>query len=331
MPGMCRNEAEMQTEAMRVRMIVPNAPWTRALIDGSVPVPGVELDCATTGETAPERFGAAASAQVEVGEAGIRTILLEHERGEPARALPVWFGREHMQRNVIVRQDSPLRHPRDLIGKRIGSRQPIVSGTNAGIVMMLDQGYGIAPTDVEWVVRSADGLPANRLGVRFTFGPDSYDGIFAMLQRGEVDAVTVTAGPRYWSLFGPDGVDREIAKYGGLRPLITGPELIAETYRRTGLYPITDLVALRPGLAEQHPELPAKLVAAYAEANALARKYRDAAEQRLAEREIELLGEDPHEYGLTPKARASLAALIDLFYRLGAIESASDPEALFVA
>lgn len=321
----------MQSEATRVRMIVPNAPWTMALVEDNVHIPGVELDCAATGEAAPERFGAAAKEQLEAGEAGIRTILLELQRGEPARSLPVWFGREHMQRNLIVRRDSPLRDPLELVGKRIGTRQPVVSGTNAGIVMMLEQGYGVAPTDVEWVVRSAEGLPVNRLGIRFTLGPDTNEGVFAMLQRGEVDAVTVTGGPRYWSLFGPDGVDREISVRGDFRPLITGPALIAETYRRTELYPITDLVALRPGLAKQDPELPAKLVRAYAEANALAPKYRDATEQRLAEREIELLGEDPHQYGLNPKARASLAVLIELFYRLGATESAPDPESLFVA
>jgi hypothetical protein len=126
-------------------------------------------------------------------------------------------------------------------------------------------------------------------------------------------------------------VDQEIAKYDELRPLIVDPDVIADTYRRTGLYPITDLVVTLPGLTERQPALPARLLRAFSEANALAPKYRDAEEERLAQREIELLGGDPHQYGLTPAARRSLAALIDLFHRLGAIDQAPSPEALFVS
>ncbi len=49
---------------------------------------------------------------------------------------------------------------------------------------------------------------------------------------------------RYWSLFGPDILDHEVPLPAGVRPLIADPHAIAETYRRTGLYPITDVVAL---------------------------------------------------------------------------------------
>jgi hypothetical protein len=184
---------------------------------------------------------------------------------------------------------------------------------------------------VDWTLRESDGLPVNRMGLRMTAGPDTIPAVFALLQEGQLDAATVGGGPRYWSLFGPDSVDHELAAYPNLRPLVTDPELIATTYRRTGLYPITDLVVLRPGLAEEQPDLPPRLMAAFAEANALAPKYRGPAEEELAQREIALLGEDPHPYGLTPKAHRTLGALIDLFARLGAIDQAPAPEELFVA
>jgi 4,5-dihydroxyphthalate decarboxylase len=319
-----------QGAAHHIRVVVPDVPWTRALVDGTVQIPGVTLECHANSEHAPVRFGAAEQAQFEVGEQGIRPLLLELLEGRPARALPVFFGREHMQRNLIVRTDSRLAHPRDLVGKRIGSRQPIVSGTNVGIVLMLEQGYGVAPDQLDWVTREpSGGLAVNRMGITFQQGPSSNAAVFELLRRGELDAATVTGGPRYWSLFGPDGVDRELAGYPELRPLITDQELIAETYRRTGIYPITDFVVLRPGLAEQQPALPRQLMAAFTEANRHAATYRSLDEEVLAQREIALLGEDPHQYGLGPKARRSIGALIDLLYRLGAIEQAPKPDALF--
>jgi hypothetical protein len=84
-------------------------------------------------------------------------------------------------------------------------------------------------------------------------------------------------------------------------------------------------------LADQHPDSPAKVVEALAQANARATNYRDAAEQQLAEREIALLGEDPHQYGLTANARKNLATVLDLFYRLGSIERKVEPEELFIS
>ena len=68
----------------------------------------------------------------------------------------------------------------------------------------------------------------------------------------------------------------------------------------------------------------------FSKANAMASQYRPPEEQEMAEREIRMLGEDPHQYGLTATNRANLAALLDFFYRLGALERVLEPEELFV-
>jgi hypothetical protein len=129
--------------------------------------------------------------------------------------------------------------------------------------------------------------------------------------------------------FGDKG-DEVTGPFPDLRPLVSDPSLIAETYRRSGLYPITDVTVMKADLARDHADLPAKIVDAFSQANALASNYRSAEEQALAEREVALLGEDPHLYGMTPLARKNLAVLLDLFYRLGSIERQMEPEELFV-
>jgi ABC-type nitrate/sulfonate/bicarbonate transport system substrate-binding protein len=101
-------------------------------------------------------------------------------------------------------------------------------------------------------------------------------------------------------------------------------------YRRTGLYPITDVMVVSPHLAQSQTQLLPKLVAAFAEANGLSSEHRDQEEQQLAQREIQLLGEDPHQYGLGENQRKNIGAFTDFLYRMGAMERSLAPEELFV-
>lgn len=318
-----------QLEPLHLRMVVPPAPWTRALSEQRVRIPGATYECRADIEHAPDRFIATHEADADVGENGVRRLAIDRLRGDPPCALPVWFGREHMQRNLLVRADSPLTSPRDLAGKRVGSRLSVQSGTGAAVLMMLELAYGLDLREVTWAMGDPASLPENRMGLQLQRGADTDEENFRQLLSGELDAVMITGGPRYWSLFGPDRIDEAVGRYPGMRVLVNDPQTIADTYRRTGLYPITDLAVVKPSVLRRAPDLAPKLVHAFSEANALAPDYRPPDEQRLAEREIALLGEDPHQYGLGPGARANLAAFLDFLYRLGALSDRLPPEELF--
>ncbi len=309
-------------------MVVPPAPWTGAIADGSVQIPGVRWDCSSAINHAPDRF--VATKELDVGENGLRRLALDVLAGAPPVGIPVFFGREHMQRNIIVRAGFGVARPRDLAGKKVGSRLTIVSGTVAGIMLMLEQGYGVNPADVIWHCGDPGKLPDNRLGLALKRGADSDVENFKLLLRGELDAVVVTTGPRYWSLFGGAREDEALVRFPGLRPLIQDAETIAQVYRRTGLYPITDTAVVSANLLKGDPALPRKLAEAFSRANDLAAKYRSAEEEQLARRELELLGEDPHRYGLDENQRKNIAAFLDLLWRMGALPASIEPERLFV-
>ena len=195
--------------------------------------------------------------------------------------------------------------------------------------MLLEQGYGVPIGDILWHLGDPSSLPENRLGLRLAPGPATEEDCVAALLRHEFDAIMITTGPRYWSMFGGSG-HRAAESQPELRTLGGDPAEIAEVYRRTGLYVISDIVVLRPELATTRPDVAAQLVEAFSEANRLAPRYRGADEEKLAQREIELLGEDPHQYGLTPNARHNIASYIDFFYRLGAIPRPAELEEIFV-
>lgn len=315
---------------IHLRMVFPSGPWTRAMEDGTVTIPGVTWECNASIDNAPDRFVATKAEEIDVGENNVRRLMLSHLQGAPANALPVYFGREHMQRNLLVRKDSPLHHPRDLAGKTVGSRLTIVSGTTTAVMLVLEQGYGLDLAEVTWRCGDAGDLSPNPMGLRLESGPRTDEEHIELLRKGVLDAVIVTGGPRYLSLYGGEKIDELLAANEDIRPLITEPEMIADAYRRTGLYPITDIVVIKPELASRRPDLPSKLVQVFSEANALASRYRSPEEEKLAQEEIRLLGEDPHRYGLGPNERKNIALYIDFMARMGCYTRAVDPEELFL-
>ena len=320
----------MTEQAVRhLRIVVPPAAWTAAMEDGSVQVPGLTWETAAHIAHAPERFVATREQAYDVGENGLRRYIIDLLDGAPPTAIPVFFSREYMHRNLLVREDSPLSSLADLAGKAIGSRLTVVSGTGAAVLMMLEQAYGVDLTSLK-LHMDIGRFPTNRMGLNMQPGPGTDDVALAQLLGGELDAVIMTTGPRYYSLFGGDGIDDVVAAHPGLRTLVTEPDVIVEAYRRSGLYPISDVVVLRRELVDDAPEAPAQLVDAFSQANALAGRHRDAEEQGMADRELALLGSDPYGYGLGPDQRLNLKAYTDFFYRMGAIERALEPEELFV-
>jgi hypothetical protein len=316
------------TDLPTLRMVIPAAPWTRALENGGVGIDGYRIECVSDIDNAPERFIATHAADTAVGENGVRRLILDMEKGAPPSALPVSFGPEHMQRNILVPRDSPLTSVQDLIGKRVGSRLSAMSGTGAGVLMLLELGYGLDLKAVHWYLGDPAAVANNWLHLDLHPGPKTDEEGVDLLLRGELDAMMFTTGPRYWSMFGPAHQPEQTASL--LRPLVDDPQILADTYARTGIYAITDLAVVKPWVGELDPKLPAKLVGALSEANARSSEYRPAEEQRLAEQEIQLLGKDPHQYGLGADQRRSIAAFIDFLWRAGAIQRNLDPEGLFV-
>jgi hypothetical protein len=193
--------------------------------------------------------------------------------------------------------------------------------------MMLEQGYGVPLNAVKW--HSRDPKSGAGMGLDVTLGPGTDEENLERVLKGDLDAFISNLEGRYWSLFGPDILDHELSLPPGIRPLISTPSLIADTYRRTHLYPITDVVVVRPQLLDENPELPAALMQAFTEAHALASDYRSGIEQHLAQLEVELLGEDPHVPGFNANAEKNIATFLDLLHRLGGLPRTIPPAELF--
>ena len=130
----------------------------------------------------------------DTGEFSLANYLALKSRGEPLMAIPVFPNRKFRQSYIFVREDSPLKEPAELKGKRVG-----IPGwlNTAGLWArgILSDEYGVKPQDIHWIARRKApldlSLPA---GTRLDAVPGEAS-LAARLLKGEFDAIIVPDFP----------------------------------------------------------------------------------------------------------------------------------------
>src|SRR5581483_9855094 len=173
----------MAEDSLHLRMLLPNDPWVRAIHEGAVTEPGLTWESIASGDQAPQRFQAAASGGLDVGENMARHMAVDVIAGKPATGVPIFLGRELMQRNVFVRSDNKMKRMWNLAGKRVGSNLPLESGTGAGVALMLERGFDVDLSSVEWFCGRNE-APPNRMGLKISRGPATKEELFEAVMRG---------------------------------------------------------------------------------------------------------------------------------------------------
>ncbi|WP_020656464.1 4,5-dihydroxyphthalate decarboxylase [Massilia niastensis] len=237
---------------------------TRALLDGSVQIDGVDPVYMTL---SPEEtfFRAFRNAEFDISEMSFSSYLVKAANGEcPYIAVPVFLSRAFRHTSIYVRKDR-IKRPQDLKGCRIGVPEYQLTA-NVWARSILQDDYGVSPADVIWVRGGIDepGRPEKiklRLpsDVRMENAPEG-DTISAMLDRGDIDGFIAPRPPGGAAASNPD-----------VGWLFDDPTAVAKDYyRRTGVFPIMHVVGVRKELAERHPWLPGAVLKAFEQAKAAA-------------------------------------------------------------
>jgi 4,5-dihydroxyphthalate decarboxylase len=304
----------------------------RPLVDGSVQIDGVDPVFMLL---EPEEifFRAFRHADFDICELSMSSFTVKTGTGDcPYVGVPVFPSRAFRHNSIYIRTDRGIARPEDLKGRRIGVPEYQVTA-NVWTRAMLEQDYGVKPSDVTWVrggyeqagriEKIAVTLPSD---VRVEDAPEGKT-ISGLLAEGAIDALI---GPRAPSCFtqGHPHVGWLFAD-----PAAAG----AAWFRKTGIFPIMHLLGVRRSLADRHPWLPVAVMKAFdqAKARALA-KLRDVAatkvtlpfveEQLLAARR--LMGEDFWSYGLDAN-RHVLEAFLRRHHAEGLSSRLLAPEDLF--
>lgn len=247
-------------------------PYDRvqAIRDGKVVIPGVESSFHATNiyELNDQVLGGGGAFDIaEVGllpymtkyiDAGFRDYVL----------IPIFISRSFRHRNIYVHVDSGIEKPEDLKGRRVGT-PGYGASSNTWIRGMLQDQYGVAPDDMQWIEtshssdkkgglnKSSGGGSRYHLPADFplTNGPPGVDESELILSGG-CDALITAITPRVVAEGNP-----------GVRTLF-GDTRAAEQayYRETGLFPIMHAVAIKASLAATNSSLPAAVFRLYSEA-----------------------------------------------------------------
>lgn len=303
----------------------------RDLLDGSVDVGGVDLTVLRLHvEEIFYRF--VMHGEWDVSEMSFAKIVALASQDDPRFVpIPVFPSRAFRHSSIYVRSDSGISRPEELAGKRIGV--PEWAQTAAVYSRgMLAHEYGVDLASIHWhqagvneagrVEKVKLSLPA---GLRCTAVRDR--SLSQMLLAGELDAVLSARAPAPL-LAGDPRLSRLFADY---RPA----ELAY--WKKTGIFPIMHVVALRRDVYERNRWVAMNLLKAFEEAKnrSLARASEIGVSYYplpwtgdYARASRELLGEDFWPYGIAPN-RTTLEAFLQYAFEQGVAQRNLTPEELF--
>lgn len=303
----------------------------RDVTDGTVPIQGVEL---TTLQLPPEQifYRFIRHQEWDVSEISFAKAISFASQNDPRFVLlPVFPSRVFRHSSIYVRRELGLTRPEDLAGLRIGV--PEWAQTAAVYTRgMLVHEHGLDLRSVQWFqagVNEAGRAEKTALklpeGLSCTAVPQS--SLSAMLVEGKLDAVLSARPPRAF-LEQPDRVTRLF---------VDSHAAEAAYFKKTGIFPIMHVLAIRREKYEQHRWLAKNLFDAF-----------DAAKNRSLQRALDvtashfvlpwvsnrareaqaMLGNDFWPYGVAPN-RVTLDAFCQYAYEQGVAHRLIRSEELF--
>lgn len=306
---------------------------TQDLRTGKVRPEGIELvNIELPIEAIAPRFGTFLEFDVAEYSFGAYCAHLASTDAPRMIALPVFTSRAFRHGNIYVNSQAGIASAEDLSGRRVGIPQWVQTAV-VYVRGFLEDDAKVKLSDVTWVQAGVDepgradsGGFAVPEGVTVERRPDST--LSAMLLSGEIDAIVSARPPKPFL----DGDAR-------IRRLFPDYRAAEEAYfRRSGVFPIMHVIAIRRDLYDRHRWVARNLFDAFSQA-------RDAAIARMTSTQVSylpmawtadsfdksnalLFGRDMWPYGLKKNA-ATITRFLKYCHAQGVTRRALDPEELF--
>ncbi len=243
---------------LRLSIAINDYVHTHDIVNGMVRPIGIELTALRMPfESAAFRFGA--NLEFDISEFGLAAYCARLSRPEPCPfvALPVFTSRVFRHSSIYINEASGIAKPADLKGRTIGIPQWSQTAT------IYVRGYlmhdaGVPLESIAWVQAGVDeagredhvelNLPK---GVRLTARPDRT--LSGMLMSGEIDAA-ITARPPNCFLESAPGIRRLFPDYR---------EEEQRYFKRTLIFPIMHVIAIRRAVYDANPWIARNLFDAF--------------------------------------------------------------------
>jgi 4,5-dihydroxyphthalate decarboxylase len=278
----------------------------RALKEGAVPVDGVDLTVLTDMDSSTRHWRFLRNREFDIAECSCSSYIVARDQGLPFRAIPVFPHRRFRHGFAFINTTKGIKKPSDLIGKKIGVKSFQVTAIN-WLRGILESEYGVPHRSIDWYAEIDE-------DVEFTPPPGlkltrlRHDqSVEAMLAEGTLDAVLHS-----------DLIEPFIKKDKRVARLFPDHKAEEQAYfKKTGIFPIMHIVALREEIAEKYPWIAINLFKAFERSKEAAMKrmenpriaplawYREAWEEQQA-----ILGPNPWANGPTDQNAKTIDTLL---------------------
>ncbi len=191
----------------------------RALRDGSVRSERVRFEFIEVDPITRAFRRMARDLEFDVSEMAITTHALAHAFEKPITALPIVLSRDFHHASVVCTQESSIRGPADLVGRKVGVRAWSQT-TGVWIRGILKADYGVEPSAMTTVTEE-DAHVGEYQDPRYVVRAAAGKTLRGMLTDGEIDAAIAL---------------RPVPKPGEFRTVIPDADAAAAAwYRKTGV------------------------------------------------------------------------------------------------
>lgn len=305
---------------------------TRALLEGRVPVDGIDLTCLNL-PVEETFFRMLRHHEFDVAEMSLSSYVMSLFAQEPRFiAIPVFPSRFFRHSCIYINRDSGIREPKDLVGKRVGTPEYQMT---AGVWIrgILSDEYGVPITSVRYF-NGGEEEPGRPEKLKLSLPPEirlesipPTRTLAAMLASGEIDALYTARMPSTF-LDGSGKVQRLFEDYQSVE---------REYYIRTKIFPIMHTVVIRREVYDQHPWVAQSLFKAFvlSQREVYQELYQTAALKymlpwliRHVEETRATMGHDFWPYGFEPNVH-TLSTFLRYSHEQGLSQRVLTPQQLF--
>jgi 4,5-dihydroxyphthalate decarboxylase len=313
------NVLEVEFPVMRYDITMP-------LLEGRVAIDGVALKPVKTSSMISKDDPKLRSGDFGLCDLNVGYLLPAIEAGWELVALPVFSKRKPVYQLIFCHADAAIRVPKDLEGKKIGSRtyRTAITVWARGL---LRERYGVNLAKLHWVVQAQELFPVH--AEMTSIG--TVDGTKNMVERlidHEVDAIItdISDAKLLEALENHPRVKRLFPRY---------VEEDQKLYKETGIFTPVHIIVMSKKLDREQPELAAKFYAAFEQAKRIA--YDDILSDRagfsvvyLRERMKEQIRDwgDPFSFGIQAN-KSTIDAFIRYNHEQGMIGSRPSYQEIF--
>jgi 4,5-dihydroxyphthalate decarboxylase len=314
-------ELEIPLSEMRYDITMP-------LLEGRVKIEGVKLKPAKTSSMVFADYPQLREGDFGVCDLNLGYFLPAIDAGWQLIGLPVFSKRKPVYPFIFCRADAGIDRPKDLEGKKIGTRQ-YRTAISVWMRGLLKHRHGVDIAKMLWSAQVKEVFPNHDKETKIEY-VDAQKGAVDRLLDGEVDAIVtdISDAKLLETLENSPKVKRLFPNY---------MEEDERLYRDTGIYTPVHIMVLSKKLDRALPELAGKLYAAFEQAKKIA--YDEILSDRggvsviyLRERAQEQFARwgDPWKYGIRAN-RSTIDALADYNYEQGMTRARLSDKEIFAA